>query len=119
VGGRDRKNDIGGLLIVEYPTPVVTFLGNLGRVWVGDDIPDLQYAAFALARRVSPRVLLAAQYLDVTPLGIGPPGRQLTAYIGAIVYQASGRVGYSLQIGWVPRAQNAHLNATLGFSKFF
>jgi hypothetical protein len=119
IDGRARKNDAGGLLVVQYPTPSVTFLGNFGRVWVGDNIPDLRYTALALARPVTPRVLLAAEYVDVTPIGDGPPGRQLTQYIGAIVYHVKEQFGYSLQIGYGPRARNSHWNTTVGYSRYF
>lgn len=115
-----RKNDAGGLLVVQYPTKPVVFLGNFGRVWVGDDIPDLRYAALALAKPLTPRVLVAAQYIDVSQIdGGGPPTRQLTQYVGAVVYQEREKLGYSLQLGYVPDARQSHWNVTVGYAVYF
>lgn len=119
VGGENRKNDAGGLLILQYPTRYVVLLANYGRVWVGDNIPDLRYVAVALAKPMTPRTLVAAQYISVSQIGMGPPGRQLEQYVGAIVYQAKHRTGYSLQVGFAPNGQRSHWNSTFGLSKFF
>lgn len=87
-------------------------------MWVGDDIPDLRYTALALAKPLTPRVLVAAQYIDVTQIGSGGlPGRQLTQYVGAVVYQEREKLGYSLQFAYVPDAR--HWNVTLGYSVYF
>lgn len=117
--GRTRTNDLGGMLIVQYPTRCVTFLGNLGRVWVGDQGPDARYLALAAGKFVTPHVLLAAQYIELGDLGGGPASRELKSYVGAIVYRASRGSGYSLQIGYSPGVQRAHWNTTIGFSEYF
>jgi hypothetical protein len=118
VGGQTQKNDIGGLLVLQHPTRLAILLLNLGRVWVGEDLPDLRYLAAAAARRAGPRVLLAAEYIEVGQLGSGPPSRSQKQYVLALVYQAKQRTSYSLQLGNSPTAKLSHWNVTFGFSKF-
>ena len=115
--GRPHKDNIGALLIVEYPTPYVVFLGNFGRVWVGGNASDLRYTALALGRFVSKRLLTAIQYINIAP--IGSPGGGVSQDALGFVYFASNRVGYSLQIGYLPGSRGPHWSTTMGFSRYF
>jgi hypothetical protein len=117
--GAERRNDVGGLLIVQYPTRYAVLLGNVGRVWTGKDSPDAMYLAFAAGRFVSPKVLVAAQYVELDDLGGGRAGRELKSYVGAAVYLPNKRTGYSLQIGYSPATRLSHWNTTIGFSNTF
>lgn len=118
-GDPPSKADFGALLIFQQPTPVGTVLVNVGRVFVGENVPDLRYLAAALARRVTPHVLVAAQYIDVDQFGQGVPGREFSMWVGAVVYHPNKSTGYSMQIGYTPEAVQAHWNATLGIGLYF
>lgn len=117
--GTSRRNDVGGLLVLQYPTRYAVLLGNVGRVWTGGDTPDAVYLAFAAGRLVSPKVLMAAQYVELDDLGGGPVSRNLHSYVGAVVYLPNRSLGYSLQIGYSPAARISHWNTTIGFSDTF
>jgi hypothetical protein len=113
-GGRSKEHDLGTLLIVQYPVRPVTLLANLGRVWVSEDAPDLRYIALAVAAPISRRALAAVEYIDIDPLGDGPPGRSHGQAVLALVYNSSVGISYSLQIGRSTRAITPHWNTTLG-----
>lgn len=119
LANQTRRNDVGGLLILQYPTRWCTLLGNLGRVWVGGENPDARFVAFAAGRMVTRRVLVAGQYVELASLGGGPRSRDVTNYVLGVVYIPSERLSYGLQIGYVPQARFSHWNATLGFSDTF
>lgn len=118
-GDPPDKADYGALLIFQQPTPVAIILVNAGRVFVGDKVPDLSYFAAALARKVTPELLVAVQYINVGQIGMGVPGREFSMWVGAAVYRPNKSTGYSLQIGYVPGAIRAPWNATLGVGLYF
>ena len=118
-GDPASKPDYGALLIFQQPTPAGIVLLNYGRVFVGENLPDLRYLAAALARPISPQVLVAAQYIDVEQFGVGVPGREFSMWVGAAVYHPNKSTVYSLQIGYVPGAVQAPWNATLGLGLYF
>lgn len=114
----ERKDDIGALLIGEYVTREVVLLANLGRVWAGGPDSDLQYTAFAVAKPTTEQVLLALEYLQISPIGESRTARQRGQYVAGIVYTADERTKYSLQVGYLPGAiQDSHWAATLGYSR--
>lgn len=111
----DRRSDVGSLLIVQSPVGPLVFLGNFGHVWTGDNAPDVRYLALALAKIISPKVLTAAQYIQLDPIGTG---KSREAYVAAVVLKPTPKTGYSLQLGYLPE-QASHWNATLGGSWYF
>ncbi len=114
-----RANDVGALLIVQYPTRYCTLLANLGRAWVSGPNADARYVALAAGKMVTPRVLAAAQYINLSDLGGGPRNRKLSSYVGAVVYLPSRNLGYSLQVGYSPAVRVSRWSTTLGFSDTF
>ena len=114
-GGVGSSNNAGSLLIVQHPIGPLIFLGNFGRVWSGNHGADARYVALALARVVSPKVLAAAQYIELAPLGTGSTRR---AYVAAVVLRSNPKTGCSLQIGYTPETPSKW-NATLGVSQYF
>jgi hypothetical protein len=114
----EQKDDLGALLMGEYASKEIIILANLGRVWAGGSDSDLQYSAFAVAKPTSERVLLAAEYLQIRPIGAAISARGRSQYVAGIVYSADARTKYSLQIGYLPQPiQNSRWAATLGFSR--
>lgn len=117
--GGQAKPDYGALLILSYPSRYVTFLGNLGRVWVGEQKPDLYYLSFAATHLASPHTLLALEYSDLRRIGHVPNRGVDTQYAAGIVYTASNQVSYSFQTGYLPNNPRFRWRTTLGFSVYF
>lgn len=118
-GGGPFKPDYGALLIGSYPSRYVTFLGNFGRVWVGESRPDLYYLSFAATRRANIRTLVALQYSNLRRIGSVPAKNADTQYTAGIVYSPDRRVSYSLQVGYLPLNPRFHFRTTLSFSLTF
>jgi hypothetical protein len=97
-GGASHRSDCGAVLIVTYPTKVVGVLANVGRVWVGEDIPDLGFTSFALVRKASKTTLVAAEYSEINPLGDSLRRHSVRQVAAGMVYRSSSGWGYGLQV---------------------
>jgi hypothetical protein len=114
-GNPSKRSDVGGLLIVQYPVRPVVLLANLGRVWVGDDVPDLRYEAFAVAAPLSQRMLVAVEYIQVARLDT-LRGGDVGQYVLGAVYHPRPEIGYSLQLGRLIGGSRTGWNTTVGVS---
>lgn len=119
VGGDQAKPDYGALLLFSYPSRYVTLLGNFGRVWVGEQRPDLYYLSFAATRRVSPYTLFALEYSDLRRIGQAPNQGVDAQYAAGIVYTSREQISYSFQAGYLPNNPRFSWRTTLGFSVYF
>lgn len=119
VGGRPREADYGALLIGSYPSRNFTLLGNLGRVWVGEDIPDLYYLSFALVRNTSRYALVALEYSDLRPVENTSDQSVNSQYAAGIVYSPDRKWSYSLQVGYLPENPRFSWRSTVGVSVTF
>ncbi|MHB9038107.1 MAG: hypothetical protein ACYC64_15730 [Armatimonadota bacterium] len=119
VGGKPHKNDYGGLVIVQYPTKPAIFLVNLGRVLVGDEqVSDLGYFAFAAARFVRSRTLVALEYAALRRVDETPQERSIEQIAAAIVYAPSQRLNYTLQLADLLIEGDPVMHLSLGISMY-
>lgn len=119
VGGRPRKDDYAATLIGSYPTRHVEFLANFGRVWVGDNVPDLRFVSVAAVRPVAKRTITALEYSSLTRIGTGggrPLGRQVAA---GLVYMSGSGWSYGFQAGYLLDNPNFKWHTTLGVATYF
>jgi hypothetical protein len=119
VGGQPRKNDYAATLIGSYHTRHAELLANFGRVWVGDNVPDLRFTSFALVRPVSKRTIVALEYSSLTRIGAGGPsalGRQVAA---GIVYGRPLGWSYGFQAAYLLDNTRTKWHTTLGVSTYF
>jgi len=119
VGGRSHKNDWAATLIASYPTRAAEVLFNYGRVWVGDDVPDLRYVGVALVRPVSKHTLTALEYASLERIGPGGPaalGKQVSA---GLVYAQPKSWSYGFQIAYLPEGVRVKWHTTLGVATYF
>lgn len=117
-GGHQHKGDYGASLIASYPGHHGEFLFNYGHVWVGDNIPDLQYLGLARAQQLSKRVIVALEYSSIQRVsGGGPPtlGGQVVA---GLVYGDLTGTSYGLQVGYLLDTK-IKWHTTLGVSTYF
>lgn len=119
VGDRDHKGDCGLTLIGSYPTRYAEILANFGRVWVGDNVPDLHFASFALVRPVAKRTLIAVEYSSIRRVDKGGPptsGRQVAA---AVLYGDRQGWSYGAEVGYLPDTLHVRWHSTLSVSVVF
>jgi len=120
VGGKARKNDYGGLLILQYPTRPAIFLVNYGRVWIGESgSPDLRYFAFAAARYLNPDMLVALEYSDLERIGQSAKSGSGEQVAAGAVFSPGREWSYSAQLAYLPLGRNIHWHMTLGVSLNF
>lgn len=118
VGGRPRGDDVGAALLISAPVDGTVVLGNLGRVWVGEDASDLVYLAFALARPIASRLLAAVQYNDFDR--IGGRGVDPSAQVAlGLVWRPREKWTYSLQPAYLLEGRRAKWHTTVGVSVMF
>lgn len=119
VGGRSHKNDWASSLIASYPTRAAEVLFNYGRVWVGDDVPDLRYIGVALVRPVSKHAITALEYSSLERIGTGGPralGNQVSV---GLVYVQPKSWSYGLQVAYLPEGARVKWHMTLGAAMYF
>lgn len=119
IGAGPRNTNFGALLIGSYPSRHFTFLGNLGRVWTGEDNPDLYYLSFALVRNTSKYTLMAVEYSDLRRTDRSGEQSVNSQYALGVVYSPDKKWSYSLQVGYLPENPRFSYRTTLGISVYF
>jgi len=99
IDNKPHKNDVGELLIIQYPTRRAIFLLNLGHAWVGDSgAPDVGYFGLAAVRKVSPRTLAALEYTKLDSIGGSVQRPDIEQISAGLVYTTSHNWAYSAQL---------------------
>lgn len=119
IDGKPHKNDVGELLIVQYPTRPAIFLLNLGHAWVGDTgAPDVNYLGLAAARKVSPRTLVALEYTKLDRIGGTVQRPDIEQISAGLVYKTSHNWAYSAQFSYLPLSSNTRYHLAFGVSTY-